>query len=536
MSFRANFHNSYVKNIFLLISAIILFALQHPNFLVIEGLPFLSYFAYVPLFLLVQRLNLKELFIYGFFYGFLSYSLYAYWLVSFHPLGIAVIAGMYGLYLLIVFPILKLPFLFFDKYAWIVQWCFWCCYEYIKTLGFAGFNYGVTCYSHWQILPLIQCTNVIGIWGLSAIITFFSAWISKVITDKSIKKHLVSLFVWCFCFITIFVYGLISPVDYSKNKSKTVALIQQNSDPWVGGTAAYKRDLKVLTELSNQAMKSESNIDFIVWPETAFIPRIEYNYIKRPNRQRFELVEDLLNYIDKQNVPFVIGNDHATPKFGGGSYDYVDYNAVMLFNPGENVIPPKPQMYFKMHLVPFTEYFPFDKMFPKLYQKLLNGDTHMWEPGKDANLLNIGDFYFGTPVCFEDTFPNISRKFVNNGAKAIVNLSNDTWSNSIPCQYQHLSMAVFRSVENRISSVRATASGQTCIIDINGKVLKMAKPCEQTYLIGEFPIKDDNKTIYTLLGDYVGIGFSVISFILIIIGLFRYLVRRKNGTIISTNR
>ena len=69
-------------------------------------------------------------------------------------------------------------------------------------------------------------------------------------------------------------------------------------------------------------------------------------------------------------------------------------------------------------------------------------------------------------------------------------------------------MAVFRSVENRVSSVRATASGQTCIIDPNGRITAMAEPFTETYLVGSFPVNSNlKKTIYTRYGDFVGIFF-----------------------------
>jgi apolipoprotein N-acyltransferase len=202
-----------------------------------------------------------------------------------------------------------------------------------------------------------------------------------------------------------------------------------------------------------------------------------------------------------------------------------------------------------MHLVPFTEYFPFEKQFPALYQGLLNGDTHMWEPGKEARVFTIGDLRFSTPICFEDTFGDMGRRFVNRGARAFVNLSNDAWSNSLACQYQHLSMAVFRCVENRVPAVRSTASGQTVGIDPNGRVTAMAPPFSQEYLVVNVPLVDvcESKlktatavvdvppdsttfaatnswrpTIYTRFGDW----FGVLSVIIAIIGLLLGIVNK----------
>ena len=530
----------------LLVLSILLFALSQPNLLTVQGIPFLAYFALVPVFLLVRLVPWKTVWLFGMIYGVGSYCLFTYWLATFHPLGIFVISFMYGLYLMLVFPLLKAAASLFPKWGWLVQAVVWCAYDYVKTLGFAGFHYGVLSYSHWRMTALIQIVDLVGIWGLNALIVFTSAWITAVIVDacrtqacgcglkvlarslpSACRSHWRSGCCWLVAFGVTLVYGLISPVDYSQNQQVKVALIQQNSDPWVGGLSAYQRDLKTLMQLSDQALAQNPDVDFVVWPETAFVPRIGWHYQHRYNRDSFQLVQELLQYLDKAPVPFVIGNDHGVD---GAGNQILDYNAVLLFEPGKNTLPPQPRVYGKMKLVPFTEHFPFDKQFPTLYQMLLNGDTHMWTPGTVPVVFEVDGLQFSTPICFEDTFGFVGRRFVNAGAQAFVNLSNDAWSKSLACQYQHLSMAVFRSVENRVPTVRSTTTGQTCIIDPNGKILAMAEPFTETWLVGSIPLLDKTKkTVYTRLGDYVGVIFAVAAALLLMAGLVVSVVRKSRG-------
>jgi apolipoprotein N-acyltransferase len=123
--------------------------------------------------------------------------------------------------------------------------------------------------------------------------------------------------------------------------------------------------------------------------------------------------------------------------------------------------------------------------------------------------------------------------FVQNGAQAIVNLSNDAWSKSLSCQYQHLSMAVFRSVENRVPSIRSTASGQTVIIDPNGKIVSMAEPFTETVLAGEIPVRDlSKKTLYTTAGDWFGVLSTLAAAIMLITGIIlrgrKYVKKSRN--------
>ena len=530
----------------LLVISIILFALPQPNLLTVQGIPFLAYFALVPVFLLVRFVSWKTVWLLGIAYGVGAYCLFTYWLATFHPLGIFVISFMYGLYLMVAFPLLKAAASLFPKWGWLVQGVVWCAYDFVKTLGFSGFHYGVLAYSHWRWTPLIQIVDVVGIWGLDALITFTSAWFTAVIVDAyrnravegcgcrlkalvralpaACRAHWISGCCWLVVFVGVLVYGFVSPVDYSQEPQVEVALIQQNSDPWVGGMTAYQRDLKTLMRLSDQALAQNPQVDFVVWPETAFVPRIAWHYRHRYERDKFQLVQELLQYLDRAPVPFVIGNDHGVDGVGNR---ILDYNAVLLFKPGENTLPPTPDIYGKMKLVPFTEYFPFDKQFPQLYQMLLNGDTHMWEPGVEPVVFEVDGLRFSTPICFEDTFGFVGRRFVNAGAQAFVNLSNDAWSKSLACQYQHLSMAVFRSVENRVPTVRSTTTGQTCIIDPNGRILAMAEPFVETYLVGSIPVLDKTeKTVYTRLGDYVGVIFAMAAILLLLAGLLARMLRK----------
>ena len=533
----------FLTDTFLLITSAILFAFSQPNMLVLEGLPFLAYFALFPMFIVVRNVRFRVVWLYGILYGALSYGFLVYWLIDFHPvIGLPIIVGLYGFQYMILFLVLKVGFTVCGKFGWIVQWIIWCAYEYIKTTGFAGFSYGNTAYSHWQMLPLIQIVDLVGIWGLCALITFPSAWLSvviptvlknkqewKIVLKREFFAHKISAFIWIGLFVFSLTYGLIVQKDYSTYEQKKIALIQANTDPWQGGTVAYTRDYAILERLTNEALAENPDVDMVVWSETAFIPSIKMHYKFRENRLRFDLVKELLTFIESKNVPFVIGNPNTVRNYTDNThYEVEDYNAVYLFKPGENVIPPEPYIYNKMHLVPFTESFPYEKQLPWLYDILMENDTHLWNMGTEASVFTVDNLTFGTPICFEDTFGYVGRRFVNNGAQAFVNVTNDSWAHDPVCQYQHLAMATFRSVENRVPTVRATASGQTAVIDPNGKITVMAPNFEETFLIGEVPVvKNASKTLFTLWGDWVAYIFIGLSVISLLIG-FVQIVLKKN--------
>jgi len=254
------------------------------------------------------------------------------------------------------------------------------------------------------------------------------------------------------------------------------------------------------------------------------VPRIYWHETYRDDPASWLLVKELMDYLSVQEVPFLIGNDDArkepakNPKADEGYR--VDYNAAILFERGKIA-----GIYRKLHLVPFTEHFPYEKRLPMIHRLLVNADTHFWEKGAEAKVFQGPGFAFSTPICFEDTFGYLSRKFAQNGAQVIVNLSNDAWSKSLPAQNQHLSMAVFRAAENSLSMVRATASGQTCGISPNGRVAAMAPPFTETALTVTIPVVKGD-TVYTRRGDFLAVGFTLGAFSLLLFGAIARIINQ----------
>jgi apolipoprotein N-acyltransferase len=65
--------------------------------------------------------------------------------------------------------------------------------------------------------------------------------------------------------------------------------------------------------------------------------------------------------------------------------------------------------------------------------------------------------------------------------------------------------------------VRSTASGQTCAVDPNGRVIALAPPFAEAWITVEVPVLSGG-TPYTAHGDYVGRFFAILSGALLILG------------------
>ncbi len=123
--------------------------------------------------------------------------------------------------------------------------------------------------------------------------------------------------------------------------------------------------------------------------------------------------------------------------------------------------------------------------------------------GKFWTVFEAGGVKFSAPICFEDTFGYLGRGFFNRGAQALVNITNDAWSFSVPGAMQHMTMAVFRAAEARRAVVRATNAGITCLIDANGRVLDELPAFTEGVLVGEVPLYTAGTTLYLRWGDWL---------------------------------
>jgi len=517
----------------LLALSALLFALSFPSFLSPQGWFPLGFVCLAPLFAAARRSSWSAVPFYGFFFGYASYALFNYWLGRFHPLTLVVVPPIYAVYFLVTLPALKLADVLFPRHPHLLQAALWVCYEYfLKSSGFLAYSYGNLGYSQHAFLPFIQIADTVGIWGISLVVVYPSALLGRAFADglaalrEQWRRYLIPAAGFAVVFAGLVVYGLLAVVDTGADRQWKVALVQQDVDPWKGGYSAYRTSLDVLERQSGKALTGHP--DIVIWSETSFVPAIDWHTRYRPDNQTYGLVKELRDFLSAQPVPFVVGNDDGQLKrVEEGQEARVDYNASILFDRGQIV-----DTYRKLHLVPFTESFPFKKALPRIYGWLVNADTHFWEKGTVYTVFEAGGVRFSTPICFEDTFGYLCRGFVQRGADVLVNMTNDLWSSSVACAMQHMTMAVFRAVENRRSVVRSTNGGMTNIIDPNGRILASLPPFTEGFLSGSVPVHRGVTTIYTRWGDWFPLVVLVLGAAGLVAGILRRI--RDNGRLRKT--
>ena len=122
---------------------------------------------------------------------------------------------------------------------------------------------------------------------------------------------------------------------------------------------------------------------------------------------------------------------------------------------------------------------------------------------------------FSVFICYEATFPDAVRRFVQNRAELLINISNDGWFGRSSAPAQHLAMARVRAVENRRWLLRDTNNGFTVSVDPYGRIVASMAPDVRGELDAPYAFRDDT-TLYTRWGDWVA-EISVLMSVLLLI-------------------
>jgi apolipoprotein N-acyltransferase len=477
----------------------------------------LAWVSLVPLLFAIQRENLLTSFYLGFTTGFVSFLGILYWVI----VAVNTYGGIHfilsGLILLLLVVYLSLyvgVFAFLLNYirgriGWdmvVVAPFLWVSLEYVRSFFLTGFPWATLGYSQYMNLPFIQVADITGVYGISFLILLVNSAVYDFISimgrgkrPPPIREGVVVLAI----LFVVFGYGVarIKRVESitSYVRRIKIGLAQGNIDQSIKWNATYQEDtLRIYQNLSSELAREKPSL--IIWPETAtpFLFQSEERY--RPR------------------VMEVAERTDAYLLFGSPSFDLVNgrvkyYNSAYLVSPGKEII----GRYDKIHLVPFGEYVPLSEFLFFVGNLSAVGNL---SPGKTVQNLRfpLGDF--GVLICYEIIFPNLCRKFVREGADFLVTITNDAWFGRTSAPHQHLSMATFRAIENRVSIARAANTGISAFIDAKGEIRKRSDIFVKEALIGQISLKI-YETFYTRYGDVFALISSALAFLFILLAHFK---------------
>ena len=387
----------------------------------------------------------------------------------------------------------------------------WTSLEYLKAHLFSGFPWEDLGYSQHEYLSMIQVVDITGIYGITFLIVLLNCvvydCISSLPLSGSEKKRLLpEIIVGLALLVLVSGYGMYRINNLKKItepiESVDILLVQGNIDQSVKWSPEYQADtMHTYRDMSTDA--SKPGVSLIVWPETS-VPFFFQNYDDRSR--------SVIDTARRTNSWLLFGSPGYRREGGKTSFN----NSAYLLSPKGAIS----GRYDKVHLVPFGEYVPLhDTLF--FIDKLVEGAGD-FTPGREIVPLSVGDRKVGVLICYEGIFPEISREYRMKGAGLLVNITNDAWYGDTSAPYQHLTMAAFRAIENRIYIIRAANTGISAIVDPTGKILSKTGLFERTTLRGPIKFTQYN-TFYSKYGNV----FACSCIVFLLIG-FLISLRRKD--------
>ena len=488
----------------------VLLTLSMPSIISEHGIGIFGFVALIPLFFVLPQLSFGKIILYGAIFGAFSTLLTYHWLATFNLISLQIVVCIYLLFHMLLFAVI----------GWLLRWVrmkwllravmltvSWVLFEYLRSSGFLGFPWALAAHSQYRNPLLIQIAALTGVWGVSAVVVVVNALGAEAVWLLIRQRYRVAAIAGgCAIAIPLVLMGIgglmiIGGNNRPIDRTVTIAAIQQNSDP---RKHDYSKTFEALTRLTDRALRH--NPDLVVWPETAFVPNIRFwsDEARPPDHPYVRLVAELSEYLHEIKTYLVTGNDDYMVYSSEQGTVRDDYNAAILFSDRGNRL----DTYHKIKLVPFIEHFPYGDQFPRFKQFLSNFDIHFWKPGTTYTVFRHPQFRFSTPICFEDAFPHIGRRFTRAGAEVIINLSNDYWALTPVEARQHFAAAMFRTVENRRPLVRATASGETAYVDSYGRIRSTAPQYRERLLIARWVFQRSSGQRCTL-GPETGLSFCV---------------------------
>ncbi len=155
--------------------------------------------------------------------------------------------------------------------------------------------------------------------------------------------------------------------------------------------------------------------------------------------------------------------------------------------------------YDKVHLVPFGEYVPFRSrlsFIDAIDQVPVDRAT-----GEEVRTVSVDALpRFGTPICFENSFPGIPREMVRDGAGFLVVTVNNASYGTTAASAQHLQMSQLRAVETGRWIVNGAVSGISAFVDPSGRIVA-SEGLFRPGILRETIRSSDARTWYVRLGD-----------------------------------
>jgi apolipoprotein N-acyltransferase len=437
----------------------------------------------------------------GYLAGLIFFASTCYWIYGVQRdhggLSVAGAAGIFALFcgvLALYFAV----FTWLSGYLWNVSFgpaaipLLWVALEYARTYVITGFPWLLLGYALTDYFPIARMSRWTGVYGLSYLLAALPAaciWMF-VRPGRLATLHLIGV-------VGLFVWFSVSAPEPQYVADERAYLVQTNIpqktalEPWNLPTQAPL--LNRLWDLTASGVKRGSEPPLVIWPE---VPAPFYFGTDSFTKAYAE------NLARRTGGYFVMG----IVGYADGARRELPTNSLVVLEPSGRQI----SQYDKIHLVPFGEYVPLRRWL--VIAEKVTAEIGDFVPGRRVLVSELPGGSVGSFICYEAIFPDLVRRFADQGAGVLVNISNDGWYGSSAARYQHLLMARMRAIENARYLLRATNTGITAVIQPDGQLASQLPPDEAKVLEAGFSY-ESYQTFYTRHGDWFAMAASAFALV-----------------------
>jgi apolipoprotein N-acyltransferase len=353
----------------------------------------------------------------------------------------------------------------------------WTSIEWLRgRIPFGGFTWGSLGISQVENRITLRLASVTGVWGVTFVVLAVNVLLVEVLVGgggagrRGGRVALAAALALAPAVIP-FPEATGSPID--------VAAIQVDVRA-ARGLPAAEEDVAVTGMILRLHRRlAQDPPDLAIWGESALDPGSTVPEVFGHVRAAIAAV----------GVPTLAGSIQP----GGGGLQ----NQVLAFDGAGDVV----DRYAKSHLVPYGEYVPLRAALG--WVSALRQIPYDLTPGTQVRPVVLpGLPAIGTPVCFENSFPSIDRRLVQEGAGFLAVLTNNASYERTAASRQHLQMSQMRAVEDGRWVVHAAVSGISASIDPSGRIVEEAGLFRPAILRTTIR-SSDARTWYVRLGDWV---------------------------------
>jgi apolipoprotein N-acyltransferase len=385
--------------------------------------------------------------------------------------------------------------------------------EWLRGHVLTGFPWNTFGYALTTPLPLAQASALFGVWGLTLIaVAVFAS--PAVLADErtDTRRPWLAPALALATLVALGIYGTarLASVPTTLVPDVHLRIMQPNLQQdekfnYAGRQQVMQRYLALSDRSTGPQSSGVRDATHLIWPESAF----PFFLTREP-----DALAQIAALLPAGTVLITGAARLADPS--PTSPGVRAYNSVYVIDHDGSIL----SVYDKLHLVPFGEYLPFQRLMERLGFMQLTKLQGGYLSGNRRRALAVPRAPPFLPlICYEVIFPH---DVVPPGERPgwLLNVTNDGWFGLSAGPYQHFQQARVRAIEEGLPLVRAANTGISAVLDPVGRIVQSLPLGVEGVLDSPLP-QALAPTLYSRLGD------GPLALVLAALGLAAVIWRRR---------